>query len=147
MSSEYVVYAKHILPEGSPNQSLCPHELPEIPSGKYKIDVSLILFSQDNIHNRFGDGTTLEDGIQNVRENKVYPIKGDVLPGGARFVTINNRTLYCYQQGGVKTVVFTVVRGLFEQKKRAFLAVPSCKIREKEENRNNKKDHKYSTHS
>ena len=60
------------------------------------VGVSEIRFSQTSISSAFKDGTSLDEGIQNVFDGEDYPLVVDYVDG--EFVAINNRTLYCYKE-------------------------------------------------
>lgn len=60
------------------------------------VDVSEIRFSQTSISSAFKDGTSLDEGIQNLFDGAHYPLVVDRVDGV--FVAINNRTLYCYKE-------------------------------------------------
>ena len=80
-------------------------------SNPQHLPVSAICFSQDSIACRFRDRcrTSLQEGIRNLQRGHDYVVK--VVRVRGQYVAINNRTLYCYQQAGRKSVSVEVQAG------------------------------------
>ena len=77
--------------------------------------VSRIQYSQDSIAPHFTDGTTLDDGIDNVADGMKYPLEVGYVNG--QLVALNNRTLYCYKVARIRFVTVLFARDGLKQRR------------------------------
>ena len=63
-----------------------------------ELDAESILYGQNSIKNTFEDGTTLQEGIDNVNYGMRCTVVVRYDKSTGKYVARNNRTLFCYKQ-------------------------------------------------
>lgn len=77
------------------------------------VSAEVIHFSQATVAREFRDGTSLKEGIRNLRNGCDYPLEVDIVNG--QYVAINNRTLYCYKMVKRQNVRVEIVVGRLDE--------------------------------
>ncbi|CUG03338.1 membrane-associated protein, putative [Bodo saltans] len=71
----------------------------DVHDGTSSVHFNNIVYTQDSIGPTFQDGTTLEEGVENVLAGYSYPIEVYDM-GNGDYAARNNRTLFCYEKAG-----------------------------------------------
>ncbi|CUG03435.1 Hypothetical protein, putative [Bodo saltans] len=77
-------------------------------SGTSSVHFNKIYYTQCSVARVFRDGTTLEEGVENVLAGYSYPIEVYDM-GNGDYAARNNRTLFCYELAGFRWFPVVVV--------------------------------------